>query len=331
MTTHLFGITDRVFNYSRTLGRMEFGGFGFRHPVDFASGKNGFVYVVNRANEERVKSLGGVRVTMLTLKEEYVGEFGRYGDGDGEFRWPTSIALDSQDNVFVSDEWLQRITMFDPKGKFIAKWQMPASPGEEIPRPSGLAFDEDDNLYVVDRANHRVQVFTGKGNLIRQFGGFGSGEGQFNMPWGVTVDSGGNVWVADWRNDRIQKLTPEGEYLGGLGSSGDLPGQFNRPTNLAVDQDGDIYVADWRNNRVQVFTPDFRYVTSMLGDATLSPWAWEKIRSSPLLVKQYQLMKDMTPLQRLLYPVAVEVDSEGAVAVLETARHRIQVYQKEMG
>ena len=117
--------------------------------------------------------------------------------------------------------------------------------------------------------------------------------------------------------------------MASLGSTGDLPGQFNRPTNVAVDQTGDIYVTDWLNHRVQVFTPELRYITTLLGDATFSAWNWEKIKSNPAMVRQLHLLNDLSVMERFLFPVAVEVDSQARVAVLETGRHRIQVYQKQ--
>ena len=328
MAAHFFRISDRIFNYSHTVGRREYKGSGFRHPIAFALGKDGVVYVLSRAHEETVWYEGGRRVTMLTLKEEFVGEFGKYGDGDGEFRWPTSIALDSQQNLYLSDEWLRRVSIYDPRGNFLSKWEVP-SPNADTPgAPTNLVFDGDDNLYVVDRTGNCVQVFTKDGKFLHRFGSQGTGPGQFDMPWGISIDPKGHVWVADWRNDRIQKLTPEGKPLACFGSSGDLPGQFNRPTGVAADQEGDIYVADWRNHRVQVFTPEFKYVTSLLGDATISDWNWEKLKSNPDNLLQYRLLKDFTPLQRFYYPVAIELDNDGRVLVLETASHRIQVYQK---
>jgi hypothetical protein len=38
MATHFFGLTDRTFNYSHSVGRNVFGGTGFRNPVDLAIG-----------------------------------------------------------------------------------------------------------------------------------------------------------------------------------------------------------------------------------------------------------------------------------------------------
>ena len=38
------------------------------------------------------------------------------GQDDGSLVWPTCIALDSQENLFISDEWLNRISSFSKDG-----------------------------------------------------------------------------------------------------------------------------------------------------------------------------------------------------------------------
>ena len=329
MATHFFGLNDRTFRYSHTIGLQDFtGGPGFFQLTDLAVGKDGVVYVLNRAIPELPRTHGGLRVVMCTVDEEYLGDFGGYGEADGRFIWPMSIALNSQQNVYVSDEWLQRITIYDKKGQFLTKWGIPGSKDGEFNRPSGLAFDKEDNLYLVDGANHRVQIFTQEGRFLDKFGCQGTGDGQFNHPWGITIDGRGDVYVADWRNDRVQKFGADGAFLAAFGSSGDLIGQFNRPSAVAVDQDGDIYVVDWLNHRVQVFTPEFRYITEFKGDATISKWGESVLRANPDFMRMYGLVRDMAPLQRFCFPIAAEVDGQGRVLVADGCRFRVQVYAK---
>ena len=330
MTTYFFGFSGPTFKYSHSVGRAEHSGPGFRNPRALAISRDGVVYVVNRSFEEIPPAREGVRITMFTIDEGYVGQFGKGGGGDGQFTWPTSIALDNEDNVYVADEWLQRISVFDKKGEFLTKWGKAGHNGGELDRPSGLAFDREDHLHVVDSANHRVQMFTREGKFLATFGTYGSLEGQFDMPWGIAIDAKGDIWISDWRNDRIQKFTADGSWLGSFGSSGDLSGQFNRPSGVSVDKEGNIYVADWLNHRVQVFTPSFRYVTTILGDADFSKGGLEKLHANPGMVKMLAMVRDLTPLKRFWFPVAVEIDQEDRVLVLDSARDRFQVYQKEL-
>ena len=119
MTVRFFGITNRVITYSHTIGRIGNAGLGFICPWDIAAGSDGVLYVISRGIEDRPMSL---RITMCTLDDEHVGYFGSIGNGNGEFLWPTGISIDSQGDVYLSDEWLNRISVYDKKGAFLCQW-----------------------------------------------------------------------------------------------------------------------------------------------------------------------------------------------------------------
>ena len=223
------------------------------------------------------------------------------------------------------------MSVYKPGQGWTDMWGTVGSGDGEINKPSGLAFDKDDNLYLVDSYNHRVQVFTKDGKFQFSWGSRGDGPGQFNYPWGIEIDRNGDVYVADWRNDRIQKFAPDGAFLMQFGSSGSGDGEFDHPTGVAVDKDGIIYVTDYKNDRLQIFDADGSFVTKLHGrghlvqvgprarpDRTPSrsraawpPTTWESARAA------------------FQGPIAVEVDDEGRVFVVEVARQRLQVFQKQ--
>ena len=327
MSAHLFGLTDRTFSYSHSIGRNEFAGTGFRNPMDLAIGAGDVAYVVNRSREDRPD---GLRISVTTLNEEYISEFASHGQGDGQFIWPSAIALDNQENVYVADEWLNRVSVFTKDGDFLSKWGNAGSGDGELDGPSGIAISGG-TMFVTDSRNNRVQKFGLDGVFQGKFGSAGSGQGQFNLPWGISLDPDGLIYVADWRNDRIQQFTADGEWQASFGQSGSGVGQFNRPSGVCVDADGDIYVADWRNNRVQVLSPDGRFVAQMRGDHVLSPWGKDKLNSNPDMILQRSLAygNDGGTFERsFAQPVAVKIDSQGRLVVLENWSGRMQVYEK---
>jgi DNA-binding beta-propeller fold protein YncE len=328
MSTHFFGIRDWTFAYSHSVGRNEFAGTGFRNPFDLALGANDTVYVVNRSYENRPD---GIHITVCTLNEEFIREFGSCGEGDGEFIWPSGIALDGEENVYVTDEWLNRISIFSKHGNFLRHWGNPGAGDGELHGPAGLAFADDGTLMLVDSKNHRVQKFTPDGRYLGQFGSFGSGPGQLNLPWGIALDKDGLVYVADWRNDRVQKFTADGQWVASFGRSGKAVGQFNRPSGVAVDEDGEIYVADRENDRVQILAPDGRFIAALTGDHQLSKWGKEKLMSNPDMIRQRALAvaHDHGAFEKSFsHPCAVRVDDQNRIAVLDSTRGRIQVYTK---
>ena len=230
----------RVFDYSFCLGMYGMSGQGFWTPQDMALGGNGVVYVINRGAEEL-----GQRITRVTLDHQFLGQFGAYGRADGQFVWPRAIALDSEDNVFATDDFLNRVSVFDSDGAFVSSWGEAGSGPGQLNGPAGIAFDADGNVVLVDSMNHRVQRFTRDGEYLGGFGGSGSGDGEFDMPWGVCVDSEGAIYVADWGNHRVQKFDGDGNLLLKFESSISGVGALDRPTSVAVDSEGDVYVTDW--------------------------------------------------------------------------------------
>jgi DNA-binding beta-propeller fold protein YncE len=207
---------------------------------------------------------------------------------------------------------------------------MPGDRDGELNRPSGLAFGADDNLYLVDSRNNRVQVFTKEGKFLFKWGGSGSGDGELNIPWGIDIDKNGDVYVVDWRNDRIQKFAPDGRFLMKFGASGQGDGEFNRPTGVAVDKDGTIYVTDFKNDRLQVFDADGDFITKLAGEATLSKWGRERVELDPVMMRGRARAQGLEEREKPFQgPIAVDVDDENRVFVVECARHRLQVFHKQ--
>ena len=322
-------VRGRVYNYSHTIGRVG-GDAGpyFAFAYDLARGEGKLLYVLSRGYDVQPSD----RITMLTMDEEFIGDFGSTGEGDGQFIGPTGLALDSKGNVYVADEWLNRITIYDKDGNFLDKWGTAGSGEGELNGPAGLAIDREDNLYITENLNHRVQKFTKEGKFLLKWGQEGTGQGELNRPWGITIDGDGDVYVADWHNDRVEKFSPEGGYLGTFCTSGSGSGEVHLPSDVAVDKDGDVYVADWWNSKVEVYDGEGAPLTTFIGDAErLSKWAQATVDAGPDYLKARLRVKSLEPEWRFNRPTAIAIDTDGKILVTESHRSRIQVYQKEEG
>ena len=332
-----------TFTYSHTVGFLANQGRGFNNPVDVALDSQGILYVLNRAGPETALRMPYKRVVMCTVDEDYLGELGTGGTGDGEFWWPSALAFDSDDRLYVADEALQRVSIFTKSGELLGQWGEQGPRDGQLDRPSAMVFDSEDNIYLTDSLNHRVQKFGKDGAFLGNWGEEGDGPGQFNMPWGIALDGNGDVYVSDWRNDRVQKFDPSGRYLAQWGSSGDGEGQFKRPSGLTVDPDGNIYVCDWGNERVQVLSPSGQVLACFRGDSVTSTWATAYFEANPD-EGAARLAADLEPevnprsdrhretsanVEKLLWgPTSVKLDGQGRIYIVDSLRHRLQIYRR---
>jgi len=188
-----------------------------------------------------------------------IGTPGTPGTADEVFWYPWGLAVDGDDNLYVADNWNNRIQKFTSSGTFVTKWGIADSndnsEGGRFENPTEVAVDSSGNVYVADNNNYRIQKFVWNPALGD------SGEYQFVTKWtvsngglyGLALDSQGNVYVTDNANDLIRKYDGTGTVLSMWGNSGSCDSCLDQPFGIAVNDDGDVYVADLGNNRIQVF------------------------------------------------------------------------------
>ena len=264
----------------------------FINPQGVAVDIAGNIYVVEQGQGSPAINH---RVQKFDSSGNFTLKFGQLGTGDGQFKFPSGIAVDSLGNIYVADNNNHRIQKFDSNGVFVGKIGTNGGDGTsgtaagEFNLPFGVAIDGSDNVYVADTGNHRIQILDSSLGFIKMFGwGVDTGAaafevcittcqagaavgnpGGFGGPRGVTVDDSGNIYVADTGVSRIQKFSSAPVFLTQFGSIGVTEGLFTQPRGVAVDDSGNIiYVADTNNHRIQKF------------DATTTPpnflsmWGW---------------------------------------------------------
>ena len=316
-------VANRVYDYSHVVGGRQITGL-----LTIASGHGDDIFgVMRRAN---IGSVIRLTIGATPGDEQIVTQFGKPGEGKGEFLWPAGVAVDSEQNVYVTDEWLHRVSVFDQDGEFLRTFgEFGDRPGK-FNRPSGIVIDANDDVYISDTLNHRVQKLDKNGNPSFAFGQRGGAHGELNAPWGITTDAQGCVYIADHKNHRIQKFDADGEFVFSLGERGDGEAQFDHPTDVAVDPDGDIYVCDWVNNRVQAYDAETNYITTFTGDAQeLSKWQRDYVLSNPDVYKARRRVYSLEPEWRFALPMAIVFDPvKSRLLVVDPQRWRIQIYNK---
>lgn len=146
----------------------------------------------------------GQRIVVFDLKSgDKTAEFGKRGDGEGEFNFPTSLAFDHAGNLYVVDQINCRVEVFSPDGEFLDTFGRRGVGFGDFVRPKGIAVDRKGLIYVTDGAFNNVQVFNPDLHLLTFVGGGGTGPGAFQVAAGVAV-RGNEFAVVDELGHRVQ-------------------------------------------------------------------------------------------------------------------------------
>lgn len=167
---------------------------GFNRPTNLTFAPNGDVFVA----DGYVNS----RVIKFTKDGDYLAQWGKKGEGDGEFNLVHDVALDSHGRLYVADRNNQRIQMFDQNGVFQGKWT-------DLGSPWGLYYVARENaLYMCDGVNDRILKLNLDGQILGVLGSHGKTPGKLDFPHYLAVDSKGAIYVAEIKNWRVQKFVP---------------------------------------------------------------------------------------------------------------------------
>ena len=176
-------------------------------------------------------SLGRILVTdpYLSLIHVFDIEGGRRfqlrGDSVHHMMFPTYIAVDGDDNIYVSEPMLGMVLVFSPDGKLKR-----SVGGAELTLPFGLAVDKAGHvLYVADHEGGAIRAYSLDGTYLKSIGARGAAIGELNHPTEV-VFANNTLTVLDAGNARFQVFDPEGH------SKAVLPfGDDKIPQAFAVD------------------------------------------------------------------------------------------------
>ena len=190
---------------------------------------------------------------------------------DGQFRQPTDVAWDSDDNIYISDGYTNaRVARFDKRGTWIKSWGSRGTEAGQFNTPHNIAIDRQNNVYVADRGNRRIQVFDTDGKFLRMIhlnapydkkrhpvlGNMPANPPDDTAPWTLCMTNGPTqyLYTSDQEPGRIYKLALDGTIVAMFGESGRDTKQFNWIHGLACPSDDTLIVADMNNWRVQKIT-----------------------------------------------------------------------------
>lgn len=264
-------------------------------PVSITFDSSGNLYIADSHNN-RVRKVNTAGI-ITTIAGD--GSSGYGGDGfpatSAQLWYPTGVAVDKKGNVYIAEEFNNRVRKIDASGTITtiagtgATGYMAggfsgdgfAASLAQINSPYGLFVDDVGNIYLADSYNNRIRKIDTSGIINTVVGGGSSGLGDgslptdatLNVPIAVSVDASGNMYISDGNNSRIRKVTSSSGIITTIagtrtaGYTGDdslaSVAEINHPGAVISDVCGNVYIADWGNNRI-------RKVSSNICDESVS-------------------------------------------------------------
>ena len=276
------------------LGQPSFagttGGSGLNQmkgPEAVAVDSAGRVYVADSANHRVLIFAGALSSGMAASQAfgAFVASLPFPPPLQNSFNYPRGLALDSHDNLYLVDEFHNRVLVYlapattnlTPDAQFL-----------NLNAPRGVAVDPSNNVYIADSENDRVLEYdtpVASANYAsdRTFGGSDGShlnclgavttndnpsQGSMSCPIDVAIDPSGRLYVADIFNHRVlmynNPTTADNQpdaVFGQPGYTSSQPNQgfgpatdsLNNPLGMDFDSNGGLYVADLNNHRVLIF------------------------------------------------------------------------------
>lgn len=252
---------------------------------------------------------------------KFLLEWGKKGDGPGEFYSPIGLAFNSKDELFVTDLNNARVQKFTTEGQYLGEFPLPRdAENRKSTIIGGIAIDPSDQIYLTFMIQHKVGVYRESGELVREFGKKGAEAGEFNQPGGILFLSPDVVLIADQCNHRLQKFTADGKFLSQWGGYGTNDGQFDGvgtqgsrfggPHFLAKDSQGRLYTTEGIQGRVQQFSAEGTFLAK-----------WGRKGNEPGGFGEYEFGN----LPHTFGPIGILIDKDDRVLV-SSLNDRVQFF-----
>ncbi len=257
----------------------------------------GNIYVADTGND-RIRKIDAVSGNITTVagngKRDFNGDNGLATAASLNF--PTSVAIDNQGNIFITDTGNNRIRRVDAQtgvittvvgnGTFGFGGDNGQAINASLAFPGSVILDGAGNILISDTVNGRVRIVNNAGiiNTIAgsdvTIGDNGSAiKASLNNPYSIVLDSNGSMFIADANNNRIRKIDGATGIISTIAGSGLLgfngdggpakAARLSTPLGVALDSNGNVIISDSFNNRVRLVDSSGN-IKTIAGNGTLT-------------------------------------------------------------
>lgn len=240
-------------------------------------------------------SAGGAVRIVRTI----AGNGANSGDGipaaESVFTGVRGVAIDGQDNVYVSDPEGHRVRIIDSTNGLIATIAGTGVAGfggdggagtdGQLNTPEGIAFDNTQKRVIIpETGNQRVRSIRLLSGLIESIAGTGTngntGDGgqalmaDLSQPFASAAHPDGSIYFSAQGSHTIRRIDPSGSIstvagngASGFGGDGGLAvdAMLSSPNGLAFDEFANLFIADGGNHRIRRVDAQTAIITTFAG------------------------------------------------------------------
>ncbi|CAF1301733.1 unnamed protein product [Adineta steineri] len=213
------------------------------------------------------------------------GQLASGGSGASQLNGPQDAYIDSNNNMYVSDLYNERVQKFVNGSTigvtFAGLNSSSGSALNQLYYPRHLTVDpQQAYMYIVDYGNNRVMRYptnstTGtNGTIVAGGAGAGNTNTQLNSPWGIyylpTISN--YLYIVNYGGHSVMQWIPgasSGQFIAGTpGVSGSTATTLNNPIAIQLDSFLNMFVAEFSNNRIQMFCQNNQTGITIVGNGT---------------------------------------------------------------
>lgn len=195
--------------------------------------------------------------------------FSILGGPGRRFQQPAGVAVDQDDNIYISDYALGMILVYDKYGRFLH--YLGNHHGENMyAGPTGIAIDRKaGHLYLADTPRHLVLMMDLEGNVLKQAGRESQLSGDDGLKIRREIDPGGfsdptEIAVGE---DKVVVLDSAGTEVHIMDLACNPIAQFRvahraneQAAGISIDQQGHIYISHVNGPQIEVYDQHGRVI-----------------------------------------------------------------------
>jgi len=263
-------------------------------------------------------TMNDIKLNNFTLSLDLV--LGKGKDKNDKFKSPSSLAVDSEGNIYIADMENNRIQIFSNKGEYLRSISGKSATKIKLFSPGVLAIDNDDNLYIAERNNRRrrILITSKEGKLLYSFK-------TPLYPYKIAIHQD-NIYICEKGGSRDYNIflcSKKGKIIAALEKSTNMK-YFDRSVTFAIDNEGNIYTANRFLPKVRKYIPngkhpmEFEYEPSIKNKRDL-----EEHYVTDVIMDPNVRGKGTVVMEFKEYPICfdVAVDNSGIVNLLVASSH----------